>query len=163
MADEIIPISRYREREVHEEQPPRAIALWGLDGDRSRLALPLWRIVHLAGAERGVILSQRTEGDRMSWPFAVVDLGHDPARLDLGGVPSDAFDSSEAPLLRDLGDSGVLVNLGTRDGRAWCLFAEGGQGRAPLDTKKREDILFLAGECAGLLFLRDFANEADDV
>ena len=30
--------------------------LWGADGERSRFALPLWRVVHLAQGERGLIL-----------------------------------------------------------------------------------------------------------
>jgi hypothetical protein len=31
----------------------------------------------------------------------------------------------------------------------------------PLSSRDREDILFLAGECAGLLFLRDFAGDPE--
>ena len=31
----------------------------------------------------------------------------------------------------------------------------------PLGGRDREDLLFLAGECAGLLFLRSFADEVD--
>jgi hypothetical protein len=31
-----------------------------------------------------------------------------------------------------------------------------------LEARRREDVLFLAGECAGLLFLRDFADLAGD-
>lgn len=164
MADEIIPISRYLEREASEEVLPRAIALWGVDGDRSRFALPLWRVVHLAGAERGAIVWRSTTGDRRPRPFVVVDLGSDPARLGLAGLPLDRCDTEEAPTLHDLAPAGLVIHLGARDERIWCLFTEGGGARTgPLDPKKREDILFLAGECAGLLFLRDFADELDDL
>jgi hypothetical protein len=31
-----------------------------------------------------------------------------------------------------------------------------------MEGRVRDDILFLAGECAGLLFFRGFANEAAD-
>jgi hypothetical protein len=42
-------------------------------------------------------------------------------------------------------------------------LADGGDEReGPLDARRREDVLFLAGECAGLLFLRDFADAVDD-
>jgi hypothetical protein len=163
MADEIIPISRYLEREAEEDVLPRAIALWGVDGDRSRFALPLWRVVHLAGAGRGVIAWRNTSGDRRPRPFVVVDLARDPARLGLGGLPVERCEQSDRPTLHDLAPNGLLIYLGTRDERVWCLFTDGGEARElPLDPKKREDILFLAGECAGLLFLRDFADEVDD-
>jgi hypothetical protein len=163
MADEIIPISRYLQREPEEDVLPRAIALWGVDGDRSRFALPLWRVVHLAGAERGMIAWRSTTGDRRPRPFVVVDLASDPARLGVGGLSSEPCDESETPMLHDLGPEGLVIHLGTRDERTWCLFTDGGEPRqAPLDPKRREDILFLAGECAGLLFLRDFADAVDD-
>ena len=164
MADEIIPISRYLERETEEEVLPRAIALWGVDGDRSRFALPLWRVVHMAGADRGLIVWRSVTGDRRPHPFVVVDLANDPARLGLGGLPLECCEQLETPTLHDLAPGGLVVYLGTRDERTWCIFTDGGEPRAaPLDPKRREDILFLAGECAGLLFLRDFADEVDDL
>lgn len=164
MADEIIPISRYLERESEEDVLPRAIALWGVDGDRSRFALPLWRVVHLAAADRGVIAWRNTSGDRRPRPFVVVDLASDPARLGLSGFPLERCEQADSPTLYDLPPAGLVIYLGTRDERIWCLFTDGGAVReVPLDPKKREDILFLAGECAGLLFLRDFADEVDDL
>jgi hypothetical protein len=54
-----------------------------------------------------------------------------------------------------------VVYLGKRGERIWCLLAEGGRREGPLDPKRREDILFMAGECAGLLFLRDFADAVE--
>ncbi len=163
MADEIIDISRYFRREAEVDTLPRAIALWGVDGDRSRFALPLWRVVHLAGADRGVILWRQSSGGGGPRPFVVVDLASDPARLGLDGADIESYDASDGPTLHDLGSDGLVVLLGSRDGRVWCLLADGGvPRREPLDPKKREDILFLAGECAGLLFLRDFADGVDD-
>ncbi len=56
----------------------------------------------------------------------------------------------------------MIIHLGARDQRSWFLLADGGGTRMdPLEPRKREDILFLAGECAGLLFLRDFAGGAE--
>jgi hypothetical protein len=163
MADQIIDITRYLDRDVEDEILPGTIALWGADGERSRFALPLWRVVHLAGAERGVILWRRTTGDRTPHPFVVIDVGRDPARIHLDGGWLARCEVQESATLHDLGADGVLVYLGVRGDRIWCLLAEGGEGRQrTLDPKRREDVLFMAGECAGLLFLRDFADTVDD-
>ena len=51
MADEIIDLTRYLKREPESDLPRGAMALWGADGERSRFALPLWRIIYLAQAE----------------------------------------------------------------------------------------------------------------
>jgi len=118
----------------------------------------------MAEAERGVIAWRNTTGDRGPHAFVVVDLASDPARLGLTDFPLNRCEQTERPTLHDLAPEGLLVYLGNRDGRTWCLFTDGGAAtRAPLSPKKREDILFLAGECAGLLFLRDFADEVDDL
>ena len=73
MSDEIIDITRYFERDPVEEVLPRTIAMWGADGERSRFALPLWRVVHLAGGERGMIL-WRKEPDGV-WRVAMEHIG----------------------------------------------------------------------------------------
>jgi hypothetical protein len=72
-------------------------------------------------------------------------------------------DATASATLHDLGPGGLLVCLGSRDEREWCLLADGGVRREEaLEPRRREDVLFLAGECAGLLFLRDFADLIDD-
>lgn len=162
MADKIIDIAPYLDREGRVE-PPAILALWGADGDRSRFALPLWRIVHLADAERGVIFWQDLAKDRTPHPFVVIDLARDPARLgiDASRVPGCA--ETPSATLHDLGAGGLAVCLGARDGRVWTLWVDSVRSRqTSLEPKRREDVLFLAGECAGLLFLRDFADQVDD-
>jgi hypothetical protein len=161
MADQIIDITRYLDRDAEEENLPGAIALWGVDGERHRFALPLWRVIHLSGADRGVILWRRTSGDRTPQPFVVIDVARDPARLGLDGPWISRCESHESATLHDLGTDGIVVYLGKRGERIWCLLAEGGRREGPLDPKRREDILFMAGECAGLLFLRDFADAVE--
>lgn len=163
MSDKIIDIGRYLDRDAGRSGTPATMALWGADGDRSRFALPLWRIVHLAQADRGVIFWRGTGADPTPSPFLVIDLARDPARLQVDGAELPRCEQSESATLHDLGPRGLLVCLGTRDGRAWYLLADGGGERAGvLDAGRREDVLFLAGECAGLLFLRDFADLVDD-
>jgi hypothetical protein len=163
MTDNIIDIGRYLDRNDAESHAPATMALWGADGDRSRFALPLWRIVHLAQAERGAIFWRDTAGDRTPNPFVVIDLAQDPARLAVDGVALPTCDDATSATLHDLGPGGLLVCLGSRDGREWSLLADGGRKReGVLEARRREDVLFLAGECAGLLFLRDFADLAGE-
>jgi hypothetical protein len=163
MADKIIDIARYLDREAGRSDAPATMALWGADGDRSRFALPLWRIVHLARAERGVIFWRSISGDPRPHAFVVIDLARDPARIAVDAEALPVCEENASAALHDLGPDGLLVCLGSRDGRAWCLLADGGSDReAALEARRREDVLFLAGECAGLLFLRDFADLVDD-
>jgi hypothetical protein len=161
MADEIIDLSSFIARRAESEATAGTMALWGADGERSRFALPLWRIVQLAGAERGSLFWRSISADAGPRPFVVLDLGSDPARLDLPDSATVCTDH-EAAALHDKGPEGLIVCLGAKDDRVWGLLADGAGRRPPLPPKKREDILFLAGECAGLLVLRDFADQAED-
>lgn len=161
MANEIIDITRYFKRESVSDVPRGAMALWGADGERSRFALPLWRIIYLTEAERGLIVWSDVDGDCVQTPFVVLDLAHEPAHTDVDSEAVPTFDLDEAPALVDLGRDGLMIYLGSREDRAWTLLVDGGNSRTTaLSARTREDILFLAGECAGLLFLRDLADEA---
>ena len=163
MANEIIDITRYLKREPASDLPRGSMALWGAEGERSRFALPLWRIIYLAEAERGLIVSSEAEGDRTQDPFVVLDLAHEPARTDVDPTAIPEFSVEEGPSLVDFEAEGLVVFLGTRAGRVWTLLVDGGSTRkTPLSPSAREDILFLAGVCAGLLFLRDLADEDPD-
>jgi hypothetical protein len=160
MADEIIDLSRFIARRTGEA-PAGTMTLWGADGERSRFALPLWRVVHLAGADRGVIFWRRVSDGSPARPFVVLDIAQDPARLEVPDPLANCAEDASAEL-HDLGREGLLVCLGAKSDRSWGLLADGGTRRTPLSSRKREDILFLAGECAGLLFLRDFAEEVEE-
>jgi hypothetical protein len=164
MADEIIDLTRYLRREPSAELPRGSMTLWGADGERARFALPLWRVIHLAQGDRGLIVRHPVQRPHAAEAFVALDLGSDPARTT---VPLDRlprFGSDEGPSLVDMESDGLVVFLGARAGQLWLLLVDGGEGRAaPLPPSVREDVLFLAGECAGLLFLRDLAEaEADD-
>jgi hypothetical protein len=161
MGNEIIDLTKYMKREPEGDLPRGAMALWGADGERSRFALPLWRIIYLAQAERGVICSRVAQGGGAPEPFVALDLAHEPARIDLPADLPTFVDDREA-ILRDLGAAGVVVYLGRRADRIWSLVVDGVvPGRDPLDARAREDILFLAGECAGLLFIKELADLGD--
>jgi hypothetical protein len=164
MADEIIDISRYLKREPASDLPRGSMALWGADGERSRFALPLWRIIHLAQAERGMIISCELGRHRTPEPFVVLDLGSDPARTEVDPEAMPRYGVDEAPSLLDREADGLVIFLGAGENRLWALLVDGdGERTDPLSVTLREDILFLAGECAGLLFLRELSEERDPV
>jgi len=163
MSDGIIDLTQYLNRggQESEEGSSTTFALWGAEGERSRFALPLWRSIYLAGGDRGAIVWRDPVDQDLLRPFVVLDLGKDPPRtafdVSLVGIHSEG----EPPALREEAGHGISILLGSREGRQWFMVIDGGQGGSTsVHGRDREDILFLAGECAGLLFLRDFADDA---
>jgi hypothetical protein len=160
MADEIIDLTRYLKQDESTELPRGSLTLWGADGERSRFALPLWRIIHLARGERGLILRTPVGRPAEVRPYVVLDMAADPARADVDPAAVPSFEPDDGPSLLDLGRDGLAVFLGSRAGFVWTLWVDGTSKREDtLPARVREDVLFLAGECAGLLFLRDLADD----
>lgn len=160
MADDVIDITRYIKREPATDLPRGSMTLWGADGERSRFALPLWRIIHLSRAERGMVVHAPVDRPREATPFVVLDLASDPARTEVDASALPRFGVEEGPSLIDMEERGLVIFLGSEDGHLWTLVVDGHVDRdGPLPPATREDILFLAGECAGLLFLRELAAE----
>ena len=162
MGDGIIDIRKYLDA---DEDDPSAFSLWGGEGERSRFALPLWRIIYLAGGDRGGIVSGPDGRGRQGGipggldPLVVLDLRSEPARTDFSDLAPAASVIEESPRLVDLDGGGLLVALGESVGRSWFVAVDGVSERnQPLARSEKEDILFLSGECAGLLFLRDLAH-----
>jgi hypothetical protein len=158
MADGIIDIRQYLDS-GDEDENRGAFSLWGADGERSRFALPLWRVIYLAGGDRGAIASASAAASQALEPLVVLDLLTEPARLDLSTFPLSLVDGDQGPMLTDLVGRGLAVLLGESVGRRWYLLVDGrGEATEPLEPSTKEDILFLSGECAGLLFFRDLAG-----
>lgn len=157
MNDDVIDLGEYARRRDRGASERTTFAVWGGEGERSRFALPLWRAVFLAGGSRGALVWTTAETPSPR-PFVVLDLVRDPARLDfLPGLIEEEDESPSAPVLRDQPEA-VVVFLGEHRDRRWYLVVDGVTERdEPLERRVREDVLFLAGECAGLLFFRDFA------
>lgn len=88
----------------------------------------------------------------------VLDLAKDPPRKDFQWP--EALDPGErAPDLIEAPGYGLAIFLGVERDRRWYLLVQGSDGAILVPRgRDREDIMFLAGECAGLLFLRDFAR-----
>lgn len=159
MSDGIIDLGEYLRRREGGREPASTFALWGAQGERSRFALPLWRAIYLASGERGGIVWDTSHEGTLR-PFVVLDLGSDPARTEFEWDGAPGMDSGKVPELIATVGGGLAVYLGEEDGRRWFLVVTGARyGVDELVGRDRDDILFLAGECAGLLFLRDFADD----
>ncbi|MGW8266013.1 MAG: hypothetical protein ACWGSQ_06570 [Longimicrobiales bacterium] len=137
----------------------RAFSVWGGEGERARFALPVWRAVFLMGGNRGGIFQVAVGRPDSCTPFFILDLKQDPARTTFFPPPAALLAQSEAPALSARAGGGILVFLGEERGRKWFLEVEGGEDRILAAGKRREELLFLAGECAGLLFFREFAGD----
>lgn len=151
MDEGIIDIRKYM---VDQPNPgPQPFSIWGGEAERAGLALPVWRSLHLAGAERGGIVRQEVGSAEPPAPVFVLDLGEEEARTFFPPLPEEVWAVGDPPALFHRRGGGILVFLGEEEGKRWFLEVSGVDGSG-LNGKKREDLLFLAGECAGLLFLR---------
>jgi hypothetical protein len=157
MSDGVIDLRGYLEGK--QEDHRGAFSIWGGEGERSRFALPMWRAIYLAGGDWGALLWGRDEHvPRSLKPFFVLDLASEPARIDVALELADGLWQAESPSLQDRPPGPLSVLLGVEEGRRWFLVISGPPRGGPLDPAARDDVLFLAGECAGLLFHRDLAR-----
>jgi len=163
MRDEVIDLGEYARRKEEEAEPVRAtFAIWGGEGERSRFALPLWRAAYLASVSRAGLVWEGAGGasDALE-PFVVLDLGEEPART---RFPVDLVESvrmARVPPVMEIGDEGGVIFLGERDERRWYMvLCDPVEEPEEAPVKVREDLHFLAGECAGLLFHRGLESEA---
>lgn len=161
--DDVIDLTRYRERDspAPEPGPQRAdFSVFGGNGDRARFALPVWRSIYLVGGRRGAIAwVPQGSSDNPTAEF-VLDLGADPARTDLILPDVSAADQYDPPTVFEAAHC-VAVFLGMRDGKNWFLVLDDYGASGGVAGNGRGDLLFLAGECAGLLFFRELAEAGD--
>lgn len=159
MDDQVIDLQEYLDS--HPESRRTSFAVWGGEGERSRFALPIWRAIYLVEGERGGLLWLDENTGRVH-SFFVLDLASESPRteFDLDLLAEVRGPGVEAPALAEVIPGGVAVYLGAKEGRRWFLVVDdGGVGRVELASERRDDLLFLAGECAGLLFHRDLWKE----
>lgn len=159
MDDQVIDLGAYRDR--RPESRRSSFTVWGGEGERSRFALPVWRAIYLVGGDRGGLLSL-DEATGEVRPLFVLDLGSEEPRVEFDvGILEGVWGAGvEAPALSEVQPGGLAVYLGTRDGQRWFLVVDdGGLPREELAGRSRDDLLFLAGECAGLLFYRNLWRE----
>lgn len=164
MDDQIIDLGEYaRKKEAEEDPVHTTFQVWGGDGDRSRFALPLWRAAYLAGGTRASLCWEYLGSTREELePLIVLDLAAETARLSFSGDMVEGLRRHSAAPVLEKGDDVLAIYLGERDGRRWYLIVDDLRERAGADRgQDQQDLYFLAGECAGLLFHRDLDVEAD--
>ncbi len=161
MEDGVIDLQQYLASRSGTQRS--SFAVWGGEGDRSRLALPLWRAIYLVGGDRGAVLSapDRPEPPGHLTPLFVLDLASETPRTDFPVARLEGLwkEDLSPPALEDRRPGGVTVFLGSRDGKRWfVVVSDPRSSPGVLRGKNRDDLLFLAGECAGLLFYRGLAD-----
>ena len=156
MDEKVIDINRYLGG-FPEGRTGMTFSVWGGEGLRARFALPVWRAITLLQGERGgIVLLPPGEDDPQ--PFFILDLVGEPARIDCSPEPLGTLMDREAPAISFDPEGEVAVFLGATEKGSWYLQVWGGSPQRPLDGRDRETLLFLAGECAGLLFYRELSE-----
>lgn len=165
MADgkDIIDLQEWvRRKEEEASTSARTVfSLYGGEGERSRFALPLWRAAYLAGGFRaGVAWAKKGESAREGpvEAFVVLDLKSEPARLDYAPACLGSFEPTTAAGSLLDAEGAASVYLGETDERWWFMVVDDLEAAAGgMKAQEQRDLLFLAGECAGLLFHRGLA------
>lgn len=151
MADDIIDLSDYIDEPSSSEA---TFAIEGGDDDRSRLALPVWRALYLLDGERGAV-AWTTPAEGRLRPLFVLDLAAEPARTDFAASVVEPVAEQDPPAV-DIGEGDAVILLARDDeDRTWYLVVDGPDvGKKGPGARDREDLLFVAGECAGLVIYR---------
>lgn len=152
--DGIIDLAAYleaRDGDLDDDDAP--LALRGMEGERRRFVLPLWRMAYLASASWAGLV--RETGPGRVEAVLVLDTGQDPARaLPDAGLP-ELEEGDRPPSLRVAKGGELVLALGPGPGgKRWMVvLAERPAEAEELDADTREDLLYVAGECAGLVEL----------
>jgi len=91
-------------------------------------------------------------------PLFVLDLKQEPARTVPPSGPLDLLREGEVPAVASTEEGVLAVLLGEDEECRWYLEVLGATWGAVPEGKERETLMFLAGECAGLLFFRELAS-----
>lgn len=169
------PVLRLDEYRGRREQRLRLTrALHGARGDRRKLLGLLEAAVGILDADRAAVLWVDEYGPGLVHVHVLLDLLSDRPRRSFPleplrrawqeGVPGilDAPDleRSEIPVLHDSVRSACAVALGSDGARAWFLVADGSSARRPLEADAGQDLMFVAGEVAGVVLHRDLEEAA---
>lgn len=156
--DRVIDIREYF-TETPEVRSPGAFSVLGGGGERSRFAMPVWRSIYLVGGDWGGIVTLAKDGeDQKAEPFFALDLKQDPARTEIPLRSLNRLRGKSVPGMVTTPEGGFAISLGEDEEYRWFLQVLGGRRTEPQDGKEREALLFLAGECSGLLFYRKLAT-----
>jgi len=156
MDDKIIDLGDYRA----ERSERTAFSVAGGGDEASRLALPVWRAVYLLGGDRGgIVWTPARQRRDPPHSFFVLDLARDPARTEFEAGALTGMTERDPPALEVAAES-VAVLLAGDQHRSWFMLVTGRRsGASEPSARTREDLLFLAGECAGLLIHRGLGGQ----
>lgn len=171
---EIIDLADYRRE--RERRRRETFALYGADGERSRLVLQLWRAVSAVDGDRAATVWVDEYGSGLAHAYCVLDLAADPPRREFTPEPLKRAWECGVPGLLDVPDvaraddlpvpeeirSVAAVSLGSDGVKAWFLVTDSRTPRAMLGDAARSELMFSAGEAAGLLLHRDLGSLAPD-
>jgi len=165
--DQVIDLPSYvKRKEAEASDAHSTFSFVGGEGERSRFALPLWRAAYLASGARAALVSLSADvvaGASPPEPLVVLDLREEPARMDFGAAALRGLAEATAPGTPSEGSEAVAVYLGQEDDRRWYLLIDDLEGASEMSGRARDDLLFLAGECSGLLFHRGLAADAGEI
>jgi hypothetical protein len=162
-SDDIIDLSRYLRlrAEADEDDDGGVFTLWGGEGERARFALPLWRAAYLFNCRRSALVWVPSgDPDSAPSPLTLLDLRSEEARRDFDVEGLVGLSRETKPGTMAVGEERLAIFLGEQDAQRWYLVVDdvGEPEEDPYDTERPlSDLLFLAGECAGLLFFRGLA------
>lgn len=161
---DILDLEAYRRRRPDGRRA--FFAVWGGDGERARFALPVWRAIYLTGCERGAVVWtwEWDDDPAVLHPIFVLDLAREEPRTSFSvGLLGELRSALEAPALHESIPGGVAVFLGClEDKRLFLVTDDGGGPRKPVDASARNDLLFAAGECMGLVTHRELHISGDE-
>jgi hypothetical protein len=156
--DQVIDIREYL-AESPEVRSPGTFSVVGGGGERSRFAMPVWRTIYLVGGDWGGIVALPKDVENpTAKPVFALDLRLDPARTEIPTRSLNLLLGKSVPALATTMEGGFAISLGEDEEFRWFLQVLGGRPVEPEDRKDREALLFLAGECSGLLFFRKLAT-----
>jgi hypothetical protein len=164
-SDDIIDLAPYLRLRAEEEEDEDGgvFTFWGGDGERSRFALPLWRAAYMFNARRSALVWVPSGApDAPPTPLTLLDLRSEEARLEFGteGLVGLANETKAGTMA--VGEEGLAIYLGEGDDRKWYIVVDDvgdPDDEASESERPLSDLLFLAGECAGLLFFRGLATD----
>ncbi|HKJ01078.1 MAG TPA: hypothetical protein VJ997_01450 [Longimicrobiales bacterium] len=160
---QILRLDDYRER--RDLRVRLAQSLHRTDTGRSGVLEHLSRLATLVGADRVATVWVDEYGPGLVHPYVVLDLLSDRPRRAFAAEPlRRAWDSGVPGFLELPGPQGrrndasawtLAVALGSDGTRSWFVIADSVTPRAPLSTPVRDRLMFLAGECSGVVLHRD--------
>ena len=160
---QILRLDDYRER--RDLRVRLARSLHRADTGRAGVLEHLARIVALVGADRAATVWVDEYGQGLVHPYAVLDLLSDRPRRAFSSEPlRRAWDGGVPGLLEIVGPQGtraegsawtVAVALGSDGTRSWFVVADAVTPRPALSGAVRDQLMFLAGECSGVVLHRD--------